>query len=133
MSAFTLWPPDPPVFDGPAAEVSKSSTLVQFAIGACMLFVRHLVQRLVSFGGIETGRGLMIGNLVPALEGLLTAFGGMRLGISSTPPRLLLDSGRRREQPAVSPLTWKTTEDVSSRTHSVFDLREETAMGMAFV
>lgn len=97
-----------------------------------MLFVRHLVQRLVSFGGIEIGRVLMIGNLVPALEGLLTGFGGMRLGISSTPPRLLLDSGRRRELPVVSPPTWKTI-DVSSRAHSVFDLREETTMGMAFV
>jgi len=133
MTTFTLWPPDTHVFDGPTVEVSRSSTLVQFAIGACMLVVRHLVQRLIGFSGIETGRALMIGNLVPALEGLLTAFGGMRLGIGSTPPRLLLDSGSRHELPVVSPLTWKATECVSSRALSVFDLRDETVMGMAFV
>ena len=120
--AFTSppsWPSDPPVLDGLTA---KSSTLVQFAVGACMFFVQHLVQRLIGSGGLETGRALMIGNLVPALEALLTAFGGMRLGIGSTPPGLLLDSGHRCDLPAVDSLV-----------SPVFDLRQRTAVSLTTV
>jgi hypothetical protein len=103
-----------------------------------MVFV-HLVQRLIGFGGLETGR-VLIGNLVHALKALSSAFGGMSLGIDSTPPVLLLGSSRRCNLPAidlpVSPdfdLTWKATDGLYSGPHNNFDLGEETVIGTFLV
>jgi hypothetical protein len=120
---------------------------VQFAIGACLGLVRYLVQHFIGFSEMEAGRALMIGNLLPALDTFLTAFGGI-VGTGSTPLVLLLDPVRRGDMAVnsfVSPAfglpggVWKasmisqgdsvgSTGSISPSTQSHVDLQAGTTM-----